>query len=201
MKIKLDSKEVKSLLAAIDDLIEIKILIRQIVPNYELDKELMEKYLLILESLQSKLLPLFLKYLKQYPVDSQKKSKEELVKEINQFAGSLNIILVSSNSTKKRLKEIGFDPRKIIVTGGPLLFENYLKINPNISDKAIPGIKKKSENLIIKLKNLSSKDKDIIFLYDHENKTDKIILDELLEISGLISKRIISYDIFSWKDS
>ncbi|MFX1556260.1 MAG: DUF2100 domain-containing protein [Promethearchaeota archaeon] len=193
--IKLDSKDVKSLLAAIDDLLEIKILIREVVPNYELDEQLLEKYLFILESLQSKLVPLFLKYLAQNSTTTKKKSKQELINKIKELAGNLNIILVSSNSNKKKLKELGIDPRSIIVSGGPILVKNYLKVNPNISNKILPSIKKKSENLILKLKNLSSEDTDIVFLYDHENKTDKIILEELLEISGLIGKKIISYDI------
>ena len=200
MKIKLDSKEVKSLLAAIDDLIEIKTLIRQIVPNYELDEELLEKYLFILESLQSKLLPLFSKYLKQHSPILKKKTKQELVKEIKEVIRNYNIIIVSSNSTKKKLKELGIDPRNVIVSGGPILVKNYSKINPNISDKTTQGIKKKSENLIIKLKNFSTQNKEIIFLYDHENFTDKIILEELVEISDLIGKNIISYDIISWKN-
>ncbi|MFW9937655.1 MAG: DUF2100 domain-containing protein [Candidatus Thorarchaeota archaeon] len=192
---KLDSKDVKSLLAAIDDLLEIKILIREVVPNYELDEQLLEKYLFILGSLQSKLVPLFLKYLVQNSTTTKKKSKQELINKIKEFVGNLNIILVSSNSNKKKLKELGIDPRNIIVSGGPILIKNYLKINPNISNKILPSIKKKSENLILKLKNLSSEDTDIVFLYDHENKTDKIILEELLEISGLIGKKITSYDI------
>ena len=54
----------KELLSAIDDLIDIKVLIRQVAPNYELDENNRKKFILLLESLQKKLQPLFMKYLK-----------------------------------------------------------------------------------------------------------------------------------------
>ncbi|MFX0057838.1 MAG: DUF2100 domain-containing protein [Candidatus Heimdallarchaeota archaeon] len=200
MKGKIDSKEVKSLLDAIIDLIEIKMIIRKTVPDYELDEKLMEKYINILESLQLKLLPLFSKYLNQSSEEIQIKSKEEIIKEIKTLSRDVNITLVSSNSAKKKLKNIGLDPRNIIVSGGPIFFNDYSKVNPNISDKAIPGIKRKCENLISKIAKINWEDKEFIFLYERDNITDKIILDELGKISELIGKKIITYLILSWKD-
>jgi hypothetical protein len=196
----LDAKEVKLLIAAIDDLIEIKILIRKIVPNYELDVKLHKKFLSNLESLRSKLLPLFSKYLSQSSELTKKKSKEEFIEEIRELAGNVNMILVSSNSNKKKLKNMGIDPRNIIVTGGPLFFENYLKVNPNISDKVMVGIKRKCESLINMLKKINWEERDLIFLYEFKNVTDKIILDELGNISELIGKDIIIHEIISEKD-
>lgn len=200
MKGKIDSKEVKSLLDAIIDLIEIKMIIRKTVPDYELDEKLMEKYINILESLQLKLLPLFSKYLNQASEEIQIKSKEEIIKEIKTLSRDVNITLVSSNSAKKKLKNIGLDPRNIIVSGGPIFFNDYSKVNPNISDKAIPGIKRKCENLISKITKINWEEKEFIFLYERDNITDKIILDELGKISELIGKKIITYLILSWKD-
>ncbi|MFX0175706.1 MAG: DUF2100 domain-containing protein [Candidatus Hodarchaeota archaeon] len=200
MKGKIDSKEVKSLLDAIIDLIEIKMIIRKTVPDYELDEKLMEKYINILESLQLKLLPLFSKYLNQPSEEIQIKSKEEIIKEIKTLSRDVNITLVSSNSAKKKLKNIGLDPRNIIVSGGPIFFNDYSKVNPNISDKAIPGIKRKCENLISKITKINWEEKEFIFLYERDNITDKIILDELGKISELIGKKIITYLILSWKD-
>ena len=110
-----------------------------------------------------------------------------------------NIALVSSNSSKKKLKEIGVDPRFLIVSGGPLFSEDYKSINPNLPDKALQGINQKCERLISQLKNIDA-DRDLVFMFNVNNQTDKVILKRLNELSELIDKNIKTFEISSWKD-
>ena len=151
MVIKIKSEEVKSILAAIDDLIEIKILIRKITPDYNLNDTLNKFFIEKLVDLHKNLQPLFSKYLKEEFILKTKKSINQLKEDIQDIIKNGNFGLVSANSSKKKLKTIGFDPRLLIVTGGPLFFEDYNKINQNISDNAIISIKKKCERILTQI--------------------------------------------------
>lgn len=196
---KINSQEVKSLLAAMDDLIEIKALIRKVVPNYNLDEELKSRYLFLLEALRSKLQPLFSKYLHQDDKLQPIKTRENLINEIKNISGKANSFLVSASSSKKKLKNIGIDPRNIIVSGGPLFVEDFKKISPDIPDNALSDIKKKCDNLLNIIKRENQLNKELVFLVEIENPTDKIILEEIEEISKSMTKKIKVFKIDSWK--
>ena len=200
MKFNINSEEVKSLLAAIEDLLDIKLLIRKIVPDYDLNEELNEKFISLLFSLQKKLQPIFSKYLKQDDkISSKKKSIFKLKENIKEIMERDDIILISANSSKKKIKNLGFNPQNLIVSGGPLFIEDYKIINPNITNIALQGIKKKCERLTNQLKDENWKKKDLIFIYEKENPTDKLILKKLDEIYNIIGKKIKTIEIKSWK--
>jgi len=200
VKFNINSEEVKSLLAAIDDLLDIKLLIRKIVPDYDLNEELNEKFISLLFSLQKKLQPLFSKYLKQDDkISSKKKSIFKLKENIQEIMERDDNILISANSSKKKIKNLGFNPQNLIVSGGPLFIEDYKIINPNITNKALEGIKKKCERFTNQLKDKNWKKKDLIFIYEKENPTDKLILKKLDEISNIIRKKVKTIEIKSWK--
>ena len=95
---------------------------------------------------------------------------------------------------------MGVDPRNLIISGGPLFSEDYLKINPNISENTFTGIKKKCNHLINQLKNRNWGQKHLVFLYEKNNIADNIIIKELPKISRLIGKQIKTYVLNSWKD-
>jgi len=194
----MNSEEVKALLAAFDDLVDIKILIRKIVPNYELDRALNEELLFLLNKLNQKLQPLFSKYLKQ---ESAVKAEDFKIAKKSTILGAIsndNVVLISANSSKKKLKSIGIDPRRIIVSGGPLFIEDYKVVNPNIPDKALPNLKKKCERVLNELKHEKWASNELIFVYEKENATDKLILNKLEKISKLINKEIKTVDVGSW---
>ena len=198
MVIKIKSEEVKSILAAIDDLIEIKILIRKITPDYNLNDTLNKVFIEKLVDLHKNLQPLFSKYLKEEFILKTKKSINQLKEEIQDIIKRGNYGLVSANSSKKKLKTIGFDPRLLIVTGGPLFFEDYKKINQNISDNAIISIKKKCERILTQIETINWNHKDLIFIYDSNNTTDKLILKRIDALSKLIGKKVKTLEITSW---
>ena len=200
MKLKINSEEVKALLAALNDLIEIKVLIRKVAPNYNLDDDLNNELIQLLEALRLKLQPIFSKYLdsryfKQNSINQKEIDKQYIVELIKKK----KYIIVSASNSKKKLKNFGIDPRSIVVTGGPLFVENYKKVNPNLTDNALLGIKKKSENLVNQIKKLAKSTKELIFLYEKDNITDQIILKELDFLENTNDIKIKNYNIKSWK--
>ncbi|MFX0073584.1 MAG: DUF2100 domain-containing protein [Candidatus Hermodarchaeota archaeon] len=196
---KLNSKEVKSLLTAIDDLIDIKVLIRKIVPEYNLTNSNNNLFLSKLENLNRKLEPIFSKYLKNETI-STKESDLELKELISKIIKEETLVLISANSAKKKLKNLGVNARNLIVTGGPLFVQDYKVINPNLTEKALEGIKKKCDKLFEDLKSIEWLNKDLIFIREKNNPTDSLILNQLSAINDVVGKEIQSYELNSWDE-
>jgi len=196
---KLNSEEVKALLAAIDDLIDIKLLIREIVPNYNLNEKIYKSFITKLESLHHKLKPIFSEYLSDEDMMSIETS-EDVKNIILDLAKNNMIVLISANSSKKKLKNLGVDPRNVIVSGGPLFIEDYKVINPNLSENALENIKKKCDRLIKQLENEDWSKNNLIFIYEKKNPTDLLILNKLDRISNIIGKNLKTFGLDSWKN-
>ena len=194
----MNSEEVKALLAAFDDLVDIKLLIRKIVPNYELDESLNEELISLLSNLNLKLHPLFIKYLKRDSTLETEDTKMVIKKAILNAISDNKVVLISANSSKKKLKNMCIDPRRLVVSGGPLFVEDYKVVNPNLPDKALPNLKKKCERVINELKHKKWAGNELIFLHEKENSTDKLILNKLEKISDVIKKEIKTIDVGSW---
>jgi len=111
-----------------------------------------------------------------------------------------NIALISANSYKKKLKNIGINPQNLIVTGGPLFLDDYKTINPNLPENTLHNLKKKIERIIFQLKSEDWTNKELFFIFDPQNITDKLILAKLEDLSFLIGKNIKTIEIKSWKD-
>jgi len=193
----LNSEEIKAILSSIDILIDIKSVIRKIVPTYHLDESSKDQFIILLKSLHKRLQPIFSKYLID---DDESKISQELINNIIKSLGNKNMALISANSSKKKLKSIGIDPRDIIVTGGPINYKDYKIINPNLTDNALTSIKKKCERIINQIRNEDWSHKDLIFIYETENATDKLILSKIEDISSLIGRSVRILEIRTWKD-
>jgi len=194
--LKINSQEVKAILESIDILLEIKCLIRSIVPDSELNESQMKLFNSSLKSLKSLLEPLFSKFLQTEVIE---KIENEKFTELKKLIEKEGYILISASYSKKILKNLGFNPLKIIVSGGPLIIEDYLKINPNLVKKTLLGIERKTKNLMDKLKKIARASSNITFIYMTQNETDQIILEELNEIQNIIGKVISLFEISNWK--
>jgi len=181
-------------------LIDLKVLIRKIVPNYDLDNDINEKFVSLLNSLKDKLNPFFNKYLEQGNLSEQGIETNSKKKAIFDLLTNGHFALISANSSKKKLKNLGINPKYLIVTGGPFFIEDYHLVNPNIPENALNGLKIKIDRLIKQLKDENWNDKDLYFIYETSNTTDKLILKKLDQISKMIDKDIKSIEINSWKD-
>jgi len=195
----LDSKEISSLLSALEDLLEIKSIIRKITPKYNLDDELYDTFIKTLGSLKDKLEPIFSKYVITQKSKAESFNKESFRNEIIQLAEKNNFLLLSSNSAKKKLKNLGIDARNIFVSGGPLEPEDYKKVNPNLPEKALKGIKQKCTRLLNSIKTKNWSKSELYFIYEKDNPTDKLILDKISIISDIIKKDVKTIEIPSWK--
>ena len=195
----LNSEEIKALLAAIDDLIDIKIIIREIVPNYNLSEAMYKNFLSKLESLQQKLKPVFSAYLNTED-KSRFEDSEDIKKKLLELVKNNMKILISANSSKKKLKSIGIDPRHIIVSGGPLVVDDYKIVNPNLSEKALENINKKCQSLIRQLKNENWSNYNLIFIHEKENITDTLILKKINIISNIIGKKVNTFELKAWNN-
>ncbi|MBN1800580.1 MAG: DUF2100 domain-containing protein [Candidatus Lokiarchaeota archaeon] len=153
-----------------------------------------------MELIYGKLNPIFQKYLfTKREINQEKKTqtiKELLLSTLNEN----NLALVSANSTKKKFKNIGIDPRIVIASGGPLFIEDYGKINPNLTKNALQGLEKKCTRLLEQLKKEDWSQKKIYFIYDVNNATDKLIFDRLNEISKIVGTSIKSIEIMNWDE-
>ena len=199
MVLKINSQEVKDILQAIDILLEIKCLIRTGVPGSELNEKELKLFYSLLNSLNNLIQPLFKKFLQSDINHIENKVKKEIITELYKLIEKNEYILISTNYSKKILKNLGFNPLKLTVSGGPLIYSDYLKINPNLSKTQLEGIKKKTKKLINRLKNITQEDSKIIFIYEKSSKTDQIILGELSEIKDSIGQEIFVFEIPNWK--
>jgi len=197
--LKINSQEVQAILEAIDILLEIKCLIRSSVPDSELNETQLNLLNSLLYSLKSLLQPLFSKFIQIDIGDTSEKLKKKIIIDLKKLIEKKGYILISANHSKKILKNIGFNPLKMITSGGPLIFSDYLKINPNLSGKSLQGIKRKTVKLINRLKNIAGEDSNITFIYEKRNKTDQIILQELSEIKTIIGQDVFLFEIPNWK--
>ncbi|TXT58977.1 MAG: hypothetical protein BAJALOKI2v1_270005 [Promethearchaeota archaeon] len=199
MKIKLSPGEVNSILDAIQKLIDLKLIFRKTAPQYNLDEETTKKFLNTLNHLRTLLNPIFSIYLKDQDLLGSSLIKK-IKKTIASFADMRDQILVSSNSAKKVLKSLGVDPRDIIVSGGPLFYEDYKTVNPNIPDKALESIKKKCERVLEDIKSKDWEKKDLIFIYEKDDIGDMLILDKIPRLEHMINKDVKTIALSSWDD-
>jgi len=200
MEFTLSTEEVNSLLNALNPLIELKLLFRKSTPKYQLNDKMCEEFLTSLKNLKDLLNPVFSKYLAKKYLKQETESIEEKIKKITSLSETRDQVLVSSNSAKKILKALGIDPRDIIVSGGPLFFEDFKLINPNIPDKVLPSIKKKCERILEELKSIDWKNKELYFIYEKEDFGDSLILDKMNRVEDLINKEVKTIALSSWDD-
>jgi len=193
-------EEVKRLLEALDELLEIKTFIRKIVPNYELDRDSLEEFKSLLARIHDNLKPLFVKYLDVSIEKSSERNIDKIKTQIIDIGENGDFILLSANSIKKKLKTMGVDPRLILVSGGPLVAEDYKLVNPNLHDKALKGIEKKCERIFNEIRVLDWKDKELYFLREKNNVAEDLIMKRISKLTQIIGKDVKIITLESWSD-
>jgi hypothetical protein len=129
-----------------------------------------------------------------------KPTSASIKEKIIELANQKNLFLISANSSKKTLKNVGIDPRFIIVSGGPLFSEDYTIVNPSLSENVLIGIKSRCERIINQLKSEDWTKKDLVFIFEKENITDKLILKRTEQISNIIGKKVVLIELNSWNE-
>jgi hypothetical protein len=178
----------------------LKYLIRSIAPNYSFNENTEKDFLSSLNSLYKNLQPIFSKYIKNVQSPKLGKSKDQTKINLIKNLKENDVVLISASSSKKKLKNIGVATKNLIITGGPLTIDDYKTINPNISEKSLQGIKNKCKRLRNQILSEKWESKNLIFIYERDSITDKLILNSLKEISQLIGKNPDLIELNSWND-
>ncbi|TXT59383.1 MAG: hypothetical protein BAJALOKI1v1_1430007 [Promethearchaeota archaeon] len=198
----LKKTDIYALLGSFDELVELKTLVRKISPTYNCDEALSEQFRSRLRALRMHLQPLFSQYIDEASIEEAAPPQEAQRKEIVSILREdpTNMALISSSSAKKILKNLGVDPRRLFVSGGPVFLEDYKKVNPQIPDSALKGIKKKCDNLLNEIKSQEWDTKELYFIYEKGDKSDELTLEKIGSLSELIGKEVKKLEINSWKD-
>ena len=177
-----------------------KHLIRKIAPSYNFNEHTEKAFHSSINALYQKLQPVFSKYIKNEQSPKLRISEDDIKITLLKKITKNDIVLISANSSKKKLQNIGVNSKYLISTGGPLTVDYYKKINPNISSNSLQGIKKKCKRLRNQILSENWEDKNLIFVYERDNFTDKLILSSLEDISKLIEKNPVLIQLTSWTD-
>ena len=98
---KINIEDVKALLAAINDLIELKLLIRKIAPSYNFNENTEKAFLSSINSLYQNLQPIFSKYIKNEQFPKLGISKDDKKIALLKTIKKNDVVLISANSSKK----------------------------------------------------------------------------------------------------
>ncbi|MCP4762630.1 MAG: DUF2100 domain-containing protein [archaeon] len=210
----------KRILEVINRLISLKSLTRRFAPEFQIPTEKSREILENLENVTKELFPILvnLGIIDKENIDIKNPSNKiklqkylpsnktnivgedyfiEKGSELLQIAEN-KIILVSSNSSKKKLKSLGINPQYIKSSGGPFFIEDYQKLDKKLPDKAIEGIKKKLDNLMNQLKKVATESKEIIYIYSDEEITDIINMERIKKLKKIITEDLKLVRIKSW---
>ena len=176
-----DYEDVDRISSAVDALISILSEVRAFAPRYNFDSITEENIKNLLKNVQDTLQVI----MEKFGLEQQQIEERIEVKTID-LTGIL-FVVVSSN-TRKRLLELGVDPRFVVVTGGPLNAIDVKSLNPSISDEALETVRRKVEGVWRDIERKAPEVKRILVLAEKGNKGDLMVserADEIQRRTGL----------------
>ncbi|MHA1715691.1 MAG: DUF2100 domain-containing protein [Promethearchaeota archaeon] len=106
-----------------------------------------------------------------------------------------SLFIVARKDIYKKIKGIQRIRVESILTGGPIIAEDYKIMNPHIPEQAMDGIKRKVEKIIAQVIK-ASENKDLIVLVGEEgNKVDILLLKSMTMLKEKTGKEVISFKI------
>ncbi len=170
-----DYDDVIRINSAVDALISVLSEVRAFVPRYDFDSITEENIRNFLKNVQDALRVV----MEKFGLEQQRIEKRVEAKTI--YLTGILFVAVSSD-TRKRLLELGVDPKFVVVTGGPLNASDVKSLNPNISDKALETVKRKVDGVWRDIKRKAPEVKRILVLVERGNKGDLMISERADEI-------------------
>lgn len=162
--------------SAIDALIAILCEVRAFSPMYNFDSTFEEEIRKHLKTVQDALNLTMEKMGLEKPQEEEKKIEVKTV----DFTGILFITV--SSSTRRKLLDLGADPRFVVVTGGPLDVADVKNLNPNISDETLETVRRKVETVWRDIERKALDSKKILVLAEKDNKGDLMVAEKAEEI-------------------
>lgn len=161
--------------SALDALVAILCEVRAFAPMYNFDSTIEEEIRKHLKTVQEALNQTMEKMGLE-----KTQERENIGVKIIDFTGILFVTV--SSSTKKRLLDLGIDPRFVVVTGGPLDVRDVKSLNPNISDEALETVRRKVEGVWRDIERKVPEAKKILVLAEKDNKGDLMVSEKAEEI-------------------
>ncbi|MGQ9723133.1 MAG: DUF2100 domain-containing protein [Candidatus Jordarchaeum sp.] len=176
-----DYDDVDRINRVVDALISILCEVRFFAPGYNFDSTTEEKIRNLLINVRDFLSVL----MEKFGLDQRREMERIKVKTVD-LRGILFVVV--SSSTRKRLLELGVDPRFVVVTGGPLNAIDVKSLNPSISDEALETVRKKVEGVWRDIEARTPEVERILVLVEEGNKGDLMVserADEIQRKTGL----------------
>ncbi|MEM2146008.1 MAG: DUF2100 domain-containing protein [Candidatus Jordarchaeaceae archaeon] len=164
--------------SALDALIAILCRVRAFAPRYNFDSATEEEIKKYFKTVQDAL-NLSINRTVEEPREKSIEVRTVDFKDVD-FKGILFITV--SSSTRRKLLDLGIDPRFVVVTGGPLDVADFKSLNPNMSDVAIDTVRRKVETVWRDIERKTQEVKKILVLAEKDNKGDLMVAEKVDEI-------------------
>ncbi|WXG40384.1 MAG: DUF2100 domain-containing protein [Candidatus Freyarchaeum deiterrae] len=164
--------------SALDALVAILCEVRAFVPSYNFDSAAEEDIRKLLKTVQDALNVTMGKLGLEQPQE-----RERIEFKTIDFTGILFITV--SSSTRRKLLDLGVDPKFVVVTGGPLNAMDVKSLNPSIPEEALETVRRKVEGVWRDIEKRAPEANKILVLAERDNKGDLMVSER----SGEIQKR------------
>lgn len=161
--------------SALDALVSILCVVRTFAPEYTFDPAAEENIRKLLETVRDALDLT----MDKFGLGRLEEGKGAGVKAVD-FSGVLFITV--SSSVRKRLLDLGVDPRFVVVTGGPLDAGDVKILNPSISNEALETVRRKVEGVWRDIERKAPEAKRILILVEAGNRGDLMVSERAGEI-------------------
>ncbi|MBS7250484.1 MAG: DUF2100 domain-containing protein [Candidatus Freyarchaeota archaeon] len=161
--------------SALDALVSILCVVRAFAPEYNFDSAAEENIRRLLETVRDTLDLT----MDKFGLRNRAWVKGTDVRAVD-FSGVLFIVV--SSSARKRLLDLGVDPRFVVVTGGPLDVSDVKILNPNISDGALENVRRKVESVWRDIERKAPEARRVLILAEAGNRGDLMVSERAGEI-------------------
>ena len=160
---------------AVDALITILCEIRSFAPGYDLDSATEERIRSLLRAVREALGGTMEKF-------GLQRLEEGGKSEVGKVDLSGILFVVVSSSARKRLLDLGVEPRFVVVTGGPLNAVDVKALNPGISDEALEMVGRKVESVWREIESRAAEAERIVVLVEEGSEGGMMVSERADEI-------------------
>ena len=168
-------EDIEGIRKAVDALITILCEIRSFAPGYELDSAAEERIRSLLRAVREALGGTMEKF-------GLQRLEEGGKSEVGRVDLSGILFVVVSSSARKRLLDLGVEPRFVVVTGGPLNAVDMKALNPGISDEALEMVGRKVESIWREIESRAAEAERIVVLVEEGSEGGVMVSERADEI-------------------
>ncbi|MHA1604748.1 MAG: DUF2100 domain-containing protein [Candidatus Freyarchaeota archaeon] len=168
-------EDIEGMRKAVDALITILCEIRSFAPGYELDSAAEERIRSLLRAVREALGGTMEKF-------GLQRLEEGGKSEVGRVDLSGILFVVVSSSARKRLLDLGVEPRFVVVTGGPLNAVDVKALNPGISDEALEMVGRKVESVWREIESRAAEAERILVLVEEGSEGGMMVSERADEI-------------------